>query len=151
MNTRSVNPRQRITTLYIESGLTVSSASFKFDVDSVIHGVTSSSRIDNLVANTIGVIACGFNILPLSTTPSIPELREGIVHLYQNRLPLGGVASPSTVQSQSTDFDAMLVIAGTRFNVELASSGGLIAFGGAFTVLWNPLSEWLNFQQTQPK
>ena len=147
MNTRLVNPRQRITTLYIEQGLTVSSASFRFDVDSVVHGVVSSARIDNFVAGTMAVIACGFNIMPLSTAPSAPERREGVVHLYQNKLPLGGPVAPSVVQSNDTAFDAMYVQAGTLFNVELAVSGGLISLGGAFTVRWNPLSEWLSFAQ----
>jgi hypothetical protein len=147
MNTRLINPRQRLTTLNFELGLTTTSASFQFVTDAIIHGVTSSARIDNFVAGTTGAIACGFDIGQIAVRPGTPERSEGIVHFYQSSLPITGLVAPSSVMTNNTDFDAMFVLAGTKFVVQTATTGGLVALGGVFTVRWNPISEWLNFVQ----
>ena len=144
VNSRPYNPKPRSTTIRVTTSFVGTTGSLKFDVDSVIHGVTSFVSFSNFVAGTSAIVAGGFNPPPVTATISGVTKYEGYVHVHVHDTAIGAVAGSSTLSHKDTRFDAFLVRAGELFVVNW-DVNGLHNFDASFTVFYNALSEWKSF------
>lgn len=154
MPNRPVNPKRRVVSIPFSGGsgggggsTAVVLASFKFSTDSVIHWIESQVQISlDFPPGTTGSVVIGGGFDDCALNPLLSE--SCYVHVY--RVSIGfPVAVPAPFTQclwKATDMGAMVVPAGTTFNIVLQSTNGMGE--GTFTLQFNSLQEWNNFRDT---
>ena len=156
---RTVNPRRRFVSIpFISGDVTAAVATYKFDVDSVIHTLESQVQLC-LGAPEIPVppapipigtitVAGGFDYTGLNPEGSI----TGYTHVHRLSTCMDLLEMPGAFSApiwRSTDMGQMLIPAGAIFTIVIQENSGspLVHAEGTFTIGFNPLSEWINFRE----
>lgn len=156
---RTVNPRRRFVSIPFHSlGVTGAVATYKFDVDSVIHTLESQVQLC-LGAPDIPpppapvpvgrvTVAGGFDFTGLNPAGSV----TGYTHVHRLSTCMDLLELPGAFSEpiwRSTDMGQMLILSGTIFTIVVQETVGspLLSAEGTFTIAFNPLSEWINFRE----
>lgn len=142
---RSITPPKRVQTIFFQSGFVPDRLFFNFAQDSIIHSVTSSVDF-NCPAGISAFVGGGFGIQQTDIARILPSTPQ-LVHAYS--CVAAGASDVHSFYSNTTDLGGMLVNSGSRFQVVVQTAGVSITppATGYFTVLYNTLSEWVNFKE----
>lgn len=137
----------RVDTIWFQDGTTPNRLFLTFEQDSIVHSVASSVQFFCDPGVTFAV-SCGFLYDPQSIAALRPN-NPAAIHAYQCSAPIALTDPLSLNYSNTTQFDNVLVKSGTRFRVvtEVTGAVGVTATGGFFSIVYTPLSEWVNFRE----
>jgi len=144
---RTINPMPRVDTIWFQDGTTPNRLFLTFDQDSIVHSVASSVQFDCDPGMTAAV-SCGFLYDPQSIEGPRPN-NAAAIHAYAFSAPVILAAPLFATYSNTTQFDNVLAKSGTRFRVVREVTGALrvTATRGFFSIVYTPLSEWVNFRE----